>query len=190
MRYAWISRLACICSLLIAGKAQASIYEYFYTGNVLEVDQVTLGEPASYPGYQGVMRINERLLPGGTLANATITLSDRPWGLLPQGLLKFTVFPFPATAEARITFTTDAQRRIISWDGDFADGPPDGRINSVRGDWYYPAQVAFYRTTIPGTWSDPIRVYDTPPSIPLPLGGVLLLTALGGLAVHRLRLSA
>jgi len=165
--------------LLVSVQAQSAIYEYSYAGNTLfpDVDVSGTGWAEYLPGYNGIMRIDENALDAGTLVNSTITFKafscgglsdpscfDSPFGKLHgnsevDGLLAFDIFYFPATAGAVFSFTTDYDRNIVSWDGSFLDGPPDGAVNTIWGDIFgFNGSPEFnwisYEADA-GTWSSP-----------------------------------
>jgi len=130
------------------------------------------------------MTVDEAVIPGGTLVNATVTFIGDPSNpsSLPTGLIDWNFslgnpdFPFPATAGARITFRTNASREIVAWEGSFLDGPPDGSISSsILGDSFFdptgPGNV--YLSAGIGEWS----------VVPLPGALPLLLTALSVLGL-------
>lgn len=180
--------------LWISGPSVAATYDYVYQGNTLTLP-AGFTPPAWYPdtlpAYSGLMRIKEEALPGGTLADATVTFTvDSPSGWppspvpLPAGLLYFDIFPFTsAIAGASISFTTDSLKRIVTWNGQFLDGPPDGGITSSFGDFYLiPESPVFEYRASPGTWSAPALV-------PVPAGLGLLLMALAALGAVRMRKS-
>jgi hypothetical protein len=173
-----------------------AVTTYRYQGNRLDEifafdPSVPPRWPGGLPAYEGIMRIDEGLLPGGTLVDATVDTAgpDGTWTLeKPDWLLDFTVFPFPATAGSRFAFSTDAERRIVSYAGDFLDGPPDGGIGP-SGDFYFDIDY-LYSNDDPGTWTIESR---TPAPIPLPAAAWFLLTGLGsliGVAARRLPLRA
>jgi hypothetical protein len=131
------------------------------------------------------MIVDEAALPGGTLVNAAISFSIGPAieaPSQPPGLLSFDIFPWPATVFAWLDFTTDADRRIVSWNGGFLDGPPDGYI-STQFDYHYPLASGWapdteYRSASPGRW-----IIISPAPIPLPPALALLLTGLAALGI-------
>jgi hypothetical protein len=180
--------------LLVSVQVNASIYEYSYTGNTLlpGFDATAFGYTEYWPAYEGVMRIDEEELDGGTLVNSTISFStglcwndciNSPFGELAagsevNGLLAFDIFPVPATAGAFFSFTTDYNRNIVSWDGYFLDGPPDGAVSSVFGDFIefrVNADIYSGYYADAGTWS-------APSPVPVPAAFWLFGAALIGLA--------
>ena len=178
-----ISLWVLVAFALFSGTAEASTARYSYTGLPLFANDETAAMDQGFepvlPGYSGWMVIDETALPCGSLSAATITFSlDYP--SLPDatsGLLFFDVFPFPATAGSTITFSTDADKKIVSWLGDFLDGPPDGRISSTGGDLYFVpgSPNILYSSEAIGTWA----VVPIPPALPLALSGFAILSLLG-----------
>ncbi|SMF27381.1 hypothetical protein SAMN02745866_01735 [Alteromonadaceae bacterium Bs31] len=181
--------------LLVTLRSEALVYEYAYYGNTLYLDEAKNLEHGwgpipddyffskSYEGYKGKMRIDERLLPGGTLLNASISFYahavpygateewirngwalDSPLGILDDssrvdGLLLFDIHPFPGNVYSRINFSTDEQRNIVSWSSEFFNASPDGGLSSNPrfGDWYYGYGGPVYFSE-PGTWKAPSLV--------------------------------
>lgn len=185
---------------LLSIPASALIYEYQYIGNELVTTDDYAGSslPETYPGYNGIMKIDESLLVGGTLANASVSfylLEDNygsgtistPFGTLSSdsrvdGLLDYTVatslLDFPAVAGTRISFRTNSSRRIISWNIAMLDGPPDGGITSFRGDDYVVSEEDYVRyLAAPGTWTSP-KVVPLPPSLILSFSGMVFMYGL------------
>lgn len=177
--------------LLVAVQANASIYEYTYTGNTLfpGFNAAAFGYPAYLPAFSGVMKIDEKALDGDTLVDSTISFSVlpgndilTPFGQLSSsseidGLLAFDVFSLPPTASSSISFTTDSDRNIVSWYMDFLDGPPDSLVSSVFGDFIeFTVNENLYSGyyAAAGTWS-------APTVIPVPGAVWLFGTALIGL---------
>ena len=95
------------------------------------------------------------------------------------GCTIFSVFPFPAVGMSTISFTTDSERNITSWVGDFLDGPPDGRITTAADYYYLPyGPPIYYQSAVPGSWS----AVPAPAAFPLLFGAI---AALGLMARRR-----
>lgn len=168
-----------ILGIFSANSVAASIYEYTYTGRELVTTDPfsQVGWPEFWPAYEGIMRIDEDALASGSLQNAAITFNAMDGETYPfpdaPGLVAFTVFPFPAVAGSHFSFSTDSLGRIMSWNGYFLDGPPDGGISNGLGDGFdIPTTPWLSYTAPPGAWSDP-RLVPVPFSVLLLLSGIV-----------------
>ncbi len=184
----------------VAFNVEALIYKYEYEGNTLNLVKGNGEYGDTVTGYSGSMLIDENLLPGGSLANTSVSfLARSTWGwgsgneqeLLEEGyaietqigvllksshvdgLVAFDIHPIPGEVEASINFTTDDNRNIISWFTSYTDGyNPDGNTGS-NGDWeVYEWGDEYYAP--PGIWSAPAVV---------PIPGTLWLLSTAGLAI-------
>lgn len=190
--------LAILVALSIgsARETEASTYTYHYQGyKLLQSELADCWSsycPDTWPAFSGIMTINETLVPGGTLANAQVSwgtpgCASDCWNDSPDFLLALTIDWYPPTAFGYYWFQTDSEKNIISWYFDFAHGPPDTLISSVRD--YYSGGGNFL-TAPPGVWAlgeEPVLPADPrfPAPVPLPAPALLLLTACGALLRFR-----
>lgn len=160
--------------------ANAAVVAYRYFGQTLLLTETYDPEetwPATLPAFSGLMLVNESALPGRTLIDATITFSveagldegGKPVAENPPGLLFFDVFPWPGIGGSTITFTTNAQRDIVSWLADILDGPPDIRSSPAFDTVEAPGSF-LYRSAGPGVWTTTV--------VPLPGAAALSGTAM------------
>lgn len=188
-----LSAVALVVVCMSAFSANAAVVAYRYFGQTLLLTDMYDPEeslPTTLPAFSGLMLVNEAALPGRTLIDATITFSiegafddeSNPIGENPAGLLFFDVFPWPGVGGSTITFSTNAQREIVSWLADILDGPPD-ILSSPNFDTYEIPEFFLYRSTGPGVWTTTV--------VPLPggalLSGTAMILLLGG-AVRRRRM--
>jgi hypothetical protein len=182
--------------LATTAAASALAFTYTYQGHEM-VQSETTELPPTWAAFQGTMILDERKIPGGSLRDATISFSfaePLPWDscmidpyLHPvscdseiNGLVRFDIFTDLSNFGTDFSFTTDADRRIVSWSGDVLGGPPDGNTSSEIGDSVFVSDPPTAYAAPPGRRSGP-----TP--IPLPGAAGLLAAALGLLGALRLR---
>ncbi len=173
---------------LLSPAAHANLITYEYQGStpLMLQECLDLDNPNSCPETLGVITgsitLDESEL--GSLSNAAIDFYCDGFCALPPGLVRAVFgtpdfgsgeqFPFPVTATSIIRLTTNAAKDIVGWEIGLFDGPPDLRLDNLRGDRLYGLgnyPDGLWASAAPGAWSK----VPEPPAIALMLLGLALL---------------